>query len=154
MFVCFIWERAGKEITRFPLFLHPSFPLLSSSCFASMVAGGRLHGEKSGIYHFSTEGRHYKLAGHVELTACLAFSHSDHYCLSVCAYAVSSCLYVFLVFLTLIACWLNASVSLCMFSFMWVSMSEDGCFYQSCIVSRSISLLALVSPAQSDSCEV
>lgn len=65
-----------KEMARFPLLLHPSSPVLSSSCFASMVAGSRLHGEKSGIYHFSKEGRHYKLAGHAELTACLAFSHT------------------------------------------------------------------------------
>lgn len=31
----------------------PAF-LLFSSCFASMAAGGRRHGEKSGIYHFSS----------------------------------------------------------------------------------------------------
>lgn len=66
----------GEEMVGFPLLLHPSSPLIFPSCFASMVAGGRLHGEKSGIYHFSIEGRHYKLAVHAELTACLAFSHS------------------------------------------------------------------------------
>lgn len=81
-----------KEMARFSLLLHPSCPLISPSCFASMVAGGRLHGEKSGIYHFSTEGRHYKLAIHAELTACLAFSHSQPYRVSVwvCVYHLLS----------------------------------------------------------------
>lgn len=42
-----------------------------------MVAGGGLHGEKSGIYHFSTQGQLYELARRAELTACLAFSRSS-----------------------------------------------------------------------------
>lgn len=55
-----------------------------------MVDGGRLHGEKSGIYHFSMEGRLYKLAGHAELTAWLAFFPSVLLCVLTCVHIQSA----------------------------------------------------------------
>lgn len=70
---CFPSEAAAEgKVSSFP---PPSF-------LASMVAGGKV--EKSGIYHFSTESQHSKLAG---LSARLAFSHS----LLPCAWRVFIC---------------------------------------------------------------
>lgn len=52
-------------------------------------------------------------------------------------------------------CWLDAvSVFSCIFACVRMSMSEDGCFCQRCIVSISIRLPCVLSPAQPDCCKV
>lgn len=137
MFVWVLFKGGGE---RLPPFLHLS-PPISCSCFASMVAGGRLHGEKTGLYHFSTEGWHNKLAVR------LVFSHSQLYDIHV--RMCISHLYVFALFV----CLLDAT-EVCVCAYEWVSLSEDGCFSFSCTVSRRITWPWRLSQPQSDCCKV
>lgn len=70
-------------------------------------------GEKSGIYHFSMEGWHYKLAGHAEPTTLHSLTHSVR-------------VFVFCsVLLSVMMCWLNAvSACVCEHVRRWILLLE------------------------------